>query len=107
MSELWQMIVTVVVSSGIVGAIVAAVINNQVSKQYAERTYVEKLRDENQLLMMDRVDNAAEMTHLMAKKLHDAGIINGDLKELDQKNAELNEKYEGNMKELARKILYK
>ena len=106
MAEIWQMVLTVIVSSGIVGAIVAAVINQQVAKQYAERSYVDKLRDENELLMMSRVDNAAEMTHLMAKKLHDAGIINGDLKELDQRNAELNEKYENNMKQLARKILH-
>lgn len=107
MSEFWQLITALIVSSGIVGAIVAAVVNNQVSKQYAARKAVEDLRDENELLMMDRIDNAAEMTHLMAKKLHDAGIINGDLSALDQKNAELNEKYEGNMKELARKVLYK
>ena len=107
MAELWQMLTAAVVSSGVVGAIVAAVVNNQVSKQYAARKAVEDLRDANELLMMDRIDNAAEMTHLMARKLHDAGIINGDLAELDKKNAELNQSYEKNMKELARKVLYK
>jgi len=45
------------------------------------------------------------MTHLMAKKLHDAGVINGDLKELDEKNKRLNEKYNDHMKKLAAEVL--
>lgn len=74
-------------------------------KHYAEVDAREKIRDENQLLMMARVDNCAEMTHLTARKLHDAGIINGDLDALDRKNKELNERYENHMRTLALKVL--
>ena len=41
----------------------------------------------------------------MAVKMHDAGIINGDLKELDEENKKLNEKYNENIKKLAMEVL--
>ena len=56
---------------------------------------------------MSRIDNTAEMTHMMARKLHDAGVINGDLQELDAKYKELNEKYDNHMRKLAIEVLNK
>lgn len=105
MDNLIQVILAAVGASGIIGTIVTMVITRRINEEFAKHDQREKLRDENQLLMMDRVDNSAEMTHLMAKKLHDAGVINGDLKELDEKNKRLNEKYNDHMKKLAAEVL--
>lgn len=105
MDNLIQVVLAAAGASGIIGTIVTMVITRRINEEFAKHDQREKLRDENQLLMMDRVDNSAEMTHLMAKKLHDAGVINGDLKELDEKNKRLNEKYNDHMKKLAAEVL--
>lgn len=107
MTEWWQVVLTAVASSGIVGTIITVATKHQMDRMYEAQNRREKLRDENLFLMMERVDNSAEMTHMMAQKLHDAGVINGSLKELDEKNKALNEKYNKNLKELALEVLSK
>ena len=107
MSELAQMIAAAIGASGIVSVVITTIIKRQMEKQYAEQERREKLRDDNMFLMMERMDNCAEMTHLMAKKLHDAGVINGDLEELDEKNKELNGKYNDHLRSLALEVLNK
>lgn len=57
-----------------------------------------------QFLMMQRLDKLSELTHLMAQKLHDQGVINGDLERLDQKYRELDDDYEREVHRLA--LLY-
>ena len=68
-----------------------------------ERDYTDRKREieeadkrniDIQYLLMRRIDKLSEMTHLMAVKLHDKHIINGDLQTLDQK-------YEEEVKRLA------
>ena len=54
-----------------------------------------------QFLMMQRMDKLSEMTHLMAQKLHEKQIINGDLESLDQKYKELDDEYEKEVRRLA------
>lgn len=81
-----------------------------------EREYQERKREideaqkrntDLQFLMLERMDNLSETTHLMAKKLHDAGIINGDLEELDDKYKGLDAKYHDSIKRLALEVLNK
>lgn len=105
MSELWQILITVISASGIIGTIVTVIVKKTIDHEYDKQERREALRDENMFLMMERVDNCAEMTHMMARKLHDAGVINGDLEELDTKNKKLNDKYEGNLRNLAMEVL--
>lgn len=107
MNAVWQTILTVIGASGVVGTIITAMVKKQMDKQYAAMEKREKLRDDNLFLMMQRVDNCAEMTHMMAKKLHDAGVINGDLEELDSKNKELNDRYNDHLRSLALEVLSK
>lgn len=107
MDNLTEIILAVLGSTSIVSVIVTTYIKNQMDKQQKAQEKRERLRDENQFLMMERVDNCAEMTHLTAQKLHDAGIINGDLEELDKKNKKLNERYNENLKNLAMEVLNK
>ena len=45
----------------------------------------QKKNTEIQFLMMERIDSLSDLTQMMAKKLHDAGIINGDLDHMNQK----------------------
>lgn len=54
-----------------------------------------------QFLMMRKQDKTSEMTHLMAQKLHDKGIINGDLEAIDRNYRELDAEYEKEVKRLA------
>lgn len=107
MDNILEVVLTAVGASGIIGMIMTLVITRKINQGFAAVDRRETLRDENQLLMMDRVDNSAKMTHMMAQKLHDAGIINGDLKEMDEENKRLNKKYEENMKQLAFEVLNK
>ena len=80
-------------------------------KEYTERK--KELDEQNkqnvdiQFLMMDRIDSLSELTQLMAKKLHDAGIINGDLEIMQNKYKGLNDEYEKTLKHLAREVLNK
>ncbi len=67
----------------------------------------QKKSTEIQFLMMERIDSLSDMTQMMAKKLHDAGIINGDLEEMHRKYEGLNSEYEKNIKSLALKVLNK
>ena len=80
-------------------------------KEFAERKREleeqQKKNTEIQFLMMERMDSVCDMTQMMAKKLHDAGIINGDLEEMNQKYAGLNSQYESSIKSLALKVLNK
>ena len=57
--------------------------------------------------MMERIDSLSDMTQLMARKLHDAGIINGDLEDMNQKYQGLNNNYERELKRLALDVLNK
>ena len=107
MDDIVKMVLAAIGASGIVSLVLTMVITRKINQGFAEIDRKEKLRDENQLLMMDRVDNSAQMTHLIAQKLHDAGIINGDLKELDEENKRLNRKYNENIKQLAFEVLSK
>ena len=74
-------------------------------REYSERKKeLDKQAQDNvdiQFLMMQRMDKLSEMTHLMAQKLHDQGVINGDLEKLDKKYKELDENYESEVKRLA------
>lgn len=81
-----------------------------------EREYTARKREQDAqqkkmtdmtFLMMERIDNLSEMTHLMAKKLHDAGIINGDLEDMDKKYKGLNDEYQKSLKSLALEVLNK
>ena len=107
MSPIIQTLLTTIGATGICTLIFNSIVQRSMNKTYAKIDNREELRKENDLLMMARMDAIADMTHLMAKKLHDAGIINGDLEELNRKYKELDAKYDGNIKRLALEVLNK
>lgn len=75
------------------------------SERKKEIEAAQKKNTEIQFLMMERIDSLSDMTQMMARKLHDAGIINGDLEEMHRKYEGLNSEYEKNIKSLALKVL--
>ena len=105
MSSLAQTIIAAIGASGIVGLITTLIVTRVVQKSFERQDRREELRDQNQLLMMNRLDNVADMTHLMAQKMHESKIINGDLEELDQKYKKLNDEYDQNIKKLAYEVI--
>ena len=74
-------------------------------QEYKERKEEQRKQQKQnadiQFLMMQRLDKLSEMVHLMAQKLHDQGVINGDLEKLDNKYKELDALYEEEVKRLA------
>jgi len=107
MDSLTQTLLTAVGASGVLGIIFTVIITKKVNQEFEKIDRQEKARDDNMFLLMSRVDNTAEMTHLMAKKLHDAGVINGDLGELEKKYKQLNDRYNDNLRSLAVSVLNK
>ena len=73
----------------------------------AEAEKIQKKNTDIQFLMMERIDSLSDLTQMMARKLHDAGIINGDLEHMNQKYAGLNSDYEKSIKSLALEVLNK
>ena len=55
--------------------------------------------------MMVKMDKLGDLTVLMAKRLHDVGIINGDLEELKKDYKAADEAYDKNIKQLAAEVL--
>ena len=107
MSPILQNILAAIGASGLMSLVITSIISRQLNKAYAKQDQREKLRSENQLLMMSLIDKQSDMVHLMARKLHDSGVINGDLGELDKKYKELYSQYNENIKSLALEILKK
>ena len=107
MSPILQNILAAIGASGLMSLVITSIISRQLNKAYAKQDQREKLRSENQLLMMSLIDKQSDMVHLMATKLHDSGIINGDLGELDRKYKELYSQYNENIKSLALEVLKK
>jgi len=78
---------------------------NEYTERKRELDAQQKKNTEIQFLMMERIDSLSDLTQMMAKKLHDAGIINGDLEHMNQKYEGLNSDYEKSIKNLALKVL--
>ena len=84
----------------------ACIVYLQISQAKRDKQRDEKQENQQKLqfLMMRKMDKTSEMTHLMAQKLHDKGIINGDLETLDKNYRELDAEYEEEVRRLA--LLY-
>lgn len=57
--------------------------------------------------MMIKMDKLGDLTVLMAKRLHDVGIINGDLEEVKNDYKAADDAYDKNIKKLAAEVLRK
>lgn len=103
MSQLMQMII----ASGVITTIMTVIITRLVNRQFDHVKDWQEKKTENELLMMIKMDKLGDLTVLMAKKLHDVGIINGDLEDLKKDYKAADEEYDKNIKKLAAEVLRK
>ena len=76
-----------------------AVITKVVNMRFDEMERRDKDRARLEKIMLCRTDKMHEMVLLMADKLHDKGIINGDLAELQQRYEATDREYEEYLRE--------
>lgn len=87
---IWQLII----SSGVLGLVGSLVVSRLVSGKMDRLKRDRDLEKEERYLMMCMLRKSVDMTQLMAQKLHDAGIINGDLEALNRASEDAEKKYE-------------
>ena len=107
MNDLITTIATALGASGIFSLIYTLIITRKMNQAFKRQDQREELQNENTFLMMARIDKLSETTKLMAEKLHNSGVINGDLKKLQDEYKELDDKYNQNMRHLALEYLKK
>lgn len=103
MSQLMQMIC----ASGVITTIMTLIISRLVNRQFDQVKDWKRQKAENELLLMVKMDKLGDLTVLMAKRLHDVGIINGDLEELKKEYKAADTEYDKNIKKLAAEVLRK
>lgn len=103
MSQLMQMIC----ASGVITTIMTLIITRLVNRQFDQVKEWKEKKSENELLMMIKMDKLGDLTVLMAKRLHDVGIINGDLEEVKNDYKAADDAYDKNIKKLAAEVLRK
>lgn len=95
-SEVWQYIT----ASGVLVTLMTAIVTKVVNRRFDEIESREKNRARLEKIMILRADKMSEMVELMAKKLHDGGIINGDLEELEHTFQLVDKDYEDYLRDL-------
>ena len=101
MSQLIQ----IICASGIVGTVLTLVVTRIVNSQLDAIKKLQQTKTENDFLLWTKIDKQGELTCLMAEKMHDAGIINGDLEELKREYKKADEDYDKHLKRLAAEVM--
>lgn len=101
MSNIWQMILT----SGVFSLVMTLVVTWVVNTGFKKIENWQHMKTRETFLIMEKMDKMGALTVLMANKLHEAGIINGDLEELKKDYKAADEKYDKHIKQLAAEVL--
>ena len=96
MQTIWQYIT----ASGVLVVAMTAIVTKVVNQRFDEMERREKDRARLEKIMICRTDKMSGMVELMADKLHERGIINGDLEALRQAYAVTDREYEEYLREL-------
>ena len=96
MQTVWQYIT----ASGVLVVAMTAIVTKVVNQRFDEMERREKDRARLEKIMICRTDKMSGMVELMADKLHERGIINGDLEALRQAYAVTDREYEEYLREL-------
>ena len=89
-----------ITASGILMTVMTVVVTKIVNRRFDEMERREKDRARLEKIMICRTDKMSGMVELMADKLHEQGIINGDLEALRQAYAVTDREYEEYLREL-------
>lgn len=87
-------IIQIIASSGVVGIIVSLTVNRVVTKMFENFENQKKQQQKLEKILVTRLDKLSVFVELMAQKLHDAGVINGDLEKVRSDYAEIDEMYD-------------
>lgn len=68
---------------------------------------LQKAKSDNDFLLWAKIDKMGDLIELMAQKLHEAGVINGDLDEVKREYRAAEDKYEDHLRNLAAVVLRK
>lgn len=89
-----------ILGGGLVIAIVSLVVTRAVNRRFD----MMEQRRENQIrlekFLLTKTDELAELVELMALKLHEKGVINGDLEETRQRYLSSDREYEDWLREM-------
>lgn len=96
MQTVWQYIT----ASGVLVVAMTAIVTKVVNRRFDEMERREADRARLEKIMICRTDKMSGMVELMADKLHEHGIINGDLEALRQAYAATDREYEEYLREL-------
>lgn len=100
-------VLQIICASGIITTILTVIITRAVNSQLDQIKQLQKTKTESDFLLWTKIDKQGDLTVLMAKKMHDAGIINGDLDAVLQQYKEADAKYEDHIRHLAAEVLRK
>jgi len=78
-----------------------------VNSQLDQIKDLQKTKSQNDFLLWTKIDKLGDLTCLMAEKMHEAGIINGDLESLKQEYKAADDEYEKHVRRLAAEVLRK
>lgn len=92
----WQIILT----SGIIGTIISVTTSKLINRRFDELDSKKKSQAKYEGLLLKKIDKLAELVELMARKLHDAGVINGDLERIRSSYKTVDEEFDQYMNEV-------
>ena len=67
----------------------------------------QKTKTESDFLLWTKIDKMGDLIELMAAKLHEAGVINGDLEEVKKEYRTADKNYDDHVRHLAAEVLRK
>lgn len=101
MSQVMQ----IICASGLIGTVITLIVTRIVNDQLDQIKSLQKTKTESDFLLWSKIDKMGDLTLLMAKRMHEAGIINGDLDAVKQQYKEADAKYEDHIRHLAAEVL--
>ncbi len=87
-------VIQIIASSGVVGLIVTLSVNRIVTRMFDNFENQKKQQQKLEKILVTKLDKLSVIVELMARKLHDAGVINGDLEKVQKDYAEIDEMYD-------------
>ena len=100
-------VLQIICASGILGTIITLIVTRAVNSQLDQIKELQKTKSQNDFLLWTKIDKLGDLTCMMAKRMHDAGIINGDLEALKDEYKAADEEYEKHVRKLAAEVLRK
>ena len=100
-------ILQVICASGLIGTVITLIVTRAVNSQLDQLKEFQKTKTESDFLLWTKIDKMGDLIELMAAKLHEAGVINGDLEEVKKEYRTADKNYDDHVRHLAAEVLRK